>query len=216
MASSRKNNSVYRPGVITWRRRPLNSSRQAIQARCAWDFRIRPEASCRMPRLPIRAPRAGVAISSLKGVTRFWRGMAAVEDGCGGGWLRRRMVAAGPAGVSRLGGSLVRQGGATKGDFGASPKTPPTITPRSASKRTARRVESRCGPASRASKTPAPPVRLPPPICGFHPPLFTSWKTEVFPVRISSWRNPSALKVDNLVHTWIIRDLPFFFMKNPG
>src|SRR5207248_2326989 len=75
VASSRKNSSVYRPGAITWRCRPLNSSTQMIQRLTANARRIRCCASCRQPRLPMSVPRAGVAISSPNGVTRFWSGI---------------------------------------------------------------------------------------------------------------------------------------------
>ena len=69
VASSRKNSSVYRFGVITARCRPLNSSTQQIHALvssgggrvCARRVWKAP------PRLPIMVPRAGVAMMSPVG-----------------------------------------------------------------------------------------------------------------------------------------------------
>ena len=75
VASSRKNNSVYRPGVMIERFRPLKSSRQIIH-RLPWNWRrIRLLSSCKHPRFPVRVPRADVAIKALNGVTRFCLGI---------------------------------------------------------------------------------------------------------------------------------------------
>src|SRR5438309_581313 len=46
---------------------------------------MRRSASCNRPRLPIHAPRAGVATSSPNGVTRFWSGTNPDHRGGGGG-----------------------------------------------------------------------------------------------------------------------------------
>src|SRR5690606_3575337 len=61
---------------MTSRRRSLKESRQQIQAR--WRQRAAPSrrvSSCRMPRLPIRVPRAACAMISPVGVTRFCSGI---------------------------------------------------------------------------------------------------------------------------------------------
>ena len=62
---------------MSCRRRPLNSSRQAIHCRVAqrralsvWSGRWK-----QPPRLPIIRPRCGVAMISPAGVTRFWSGI---------------------------------------------------------------------------------------------------------------------------------------------
>ena len=75
VALSRKNNSVYRPGLMIERRLPRNSRTQTIHRLQAKARRMCWWLSCRQPRLPMRVPRDGVAISSPNGVTRFCRGM---------------------------------------------------------------------------------------------------------------------------------------------
>ena len=63
--------------AITWRRQPLNSQTQVIQAGLDQRFfsSVFVAGSWMMPRLPVNRPRCGVATISPVGVTRFCRGI---------------------------------------------------------------------------------------------------------------------------------------------
>src|SRR5450631_2497452 len=83
VASSRKNSSVQLRVPITWRRHPLNSQTQVIQAGLAQRFlsRVLLAGSWMMPRLPVDTARCAVAMISPVGVTRFCSGMGELDHG---------------------------------------------------------------------------------------------------------------------------------------
>src|SRR4051794_17511943 len=65
---------------MTWRWRPLNSSRQISQRLTCQGLRMRPWASWSLPRLPIIVPRSATAMISPKGVTRFCLGILRLQS----------------------------------------------------------------------------------------------------------------------------------------
>ena len=84
---------------MTSRFHPRNSNSQIIQALCRQVVQTSSLFSlCKMPRFPVKAPRASERSMMEKGVTRFWRGMV---DCFIMGWSRFRTLEVG--GLGRLG-----------------------------------------------------------------------------------------------------------------